>query len=97
MFQISEELQELYDAIDAAPIPVPCTNFPDAYFPKNGAESFELQPMAKKLCAGCPVIAQCADYGIRFERWGIWGGLTEGARQKMRTRLKIVLPRETLL
>jgi len=97
VFKISEELQELYDAIDAAPVPVPCTNFPDAFFPKNGAESFELQPMARKLCAGCPVLQQCASYAIRNERFGIWGGMTEGGRQRIRTKLGIRLPTETLL
>lgn len=34
---------------------------------------------AKLVCQGCPVRAQCADYG-KDERFGIWGGMTPRER-----------------
>ena len=30
---------------------------------------------AKRVCAGCPVLAQCLEAAIdRAEPWGVWGG-----------------------
>jgi WhiB family redox-sensing transcriptional regulator len=37
---------------------------------------------AVAVCAGCPVIAQCRAHGLNVrEPNGVWGGLTEEARQ----------------
>jgi WhiB family redox-sensing transcriptional regulator len=39
---------------------------------------------AVAVCAGCPVIAQCRAHGLSVrEPYGVWGGLTEDARQVM--------------
>jgi hypothetical protein len=32
--------------------------------------------LAKKLCQTCEHIVECAEWGIRHERFGIWGGLS---------------------
>lgn len=43
---------------------------------------------AKKLCASCPVVEQCLDWALENnERFGIWGGLTERERRRMRRRM----------
>jgi WhiB family redox-sensing transcriptional regulator len=46
---------------------------------------------ALQYCAICPVIDQCLeyaesldDYGLRLGAYGIWGGLTDKERGKMR-------------
>ena len=41
---------------------------------------------AKAVCAQCPVLALCRDYGLTAGRheWGIWGGLTEDERRSRR-------------
>ncbi len=40
---------------------------------------------AIKVCGGCPVQAECLDYGLRIDdRYGVYGGLTPGQRQRMR-------------
>lgn len=74
----------LMDAIEAAPEVVPCTNFPDAYFP-NGDEP-ELARMAKASCDTCPVAMTCLRYGTKWDMEGIWGGKSKSERKAIRDR-----------
>lgn len=55
----------------------------DVFFPeKAGASSAP----AKRVCALCPVTAQCLQFALdNRERFGIWGGLSERERAKLRT------------
>lgn len=54
---------------------------PDAFFPEKGGSA---QP-AKRVCAVCPVRAECLEYALRRdERFGIWGGLSERERRKLK-------------
>jgi WhiB family transcriptional regulator, redox-sensing transcriptional regulator len=39
---------------------------------------------AKKLCAECPVKQQCLAYALANDCMGIWGGMTDAERRKMR-------------
>lgn len=56
---------------------------PDAFFPKKGDSGRE----AKKVCARCLVSDECAQYALdRDERHGIWGGLTERERRRLKKR-----------
>lgn len=53
---------------------------PDAWFPEKGASPRD----AKRICATCPVAADCLEYAMRNrERWGVWGGLTERERRQL--------------
>jgi hypothetical protein len=88
MFNSKKQYQDwhaLQDAIDESPVAPPCTNFPEAWFPIRD----ELQAegnMAKNLCkTSCPVVKQCAVYGLRWEQDGIWGGITAGERNRIRS------------
>ena len=62
----------------------------ELFFPpeEEQGEYFRLRvSLAKRICAGCPVRRQCADYALAAdERYGVWGGLTaeERARQLRR-------------
>jgi WhiB family redox-sensing transcriptional regulator len=39
---------------------------------------------AKRICATCPVTAECLDYALRHgEKYGVWGGLTPRARRRL--------------
>lgn len=38
---------------------------------------------ARRVCAACPVVAECAEAG-QDERHGVWGGLSEDDRRKAR-------------
>jgi len=51
---------------------------------------------AKRVCAGCPVRIECADYAIRArEPYGVWGGLSEADREAIYAQIPLdEFPRE---
>ena len=54
---------------------------PEAFFPEKGGSTRE----AKKICTGCEVKAECLEYALsNDERFGIWGGLSERERRRLR-------------
>ncbi|MEN9989659.1 MAG: hypothetical protein RL508_638 [Actinomycetota bacterium] len=54
---------------------------PEAFFPEKGGSTRD----AKRICSGCEVKAQCLDYALQNdERFGIWGGLSERERRKLK-------------
>jgi WhiB family redox-sensing transcriptional regulator len=56
---------------------------PEAFFPEKGGSTRD----AKRICTSCEVKAQCLDYALaNDERFGIWGGLSERERRKLRKR-----------
>jgi|tagenome__1003787_1003787.scaffolds.fasta_scaffold19193427_1 WhiB family redox-sensing transcriptional regulator len=57
---------------------------PEAFFPEKGGSTRE----AKKICTGCEVRAECLEYALaNDERFGIWGGLSERERRRLRRRV----------
>lgn len=55
----------------------------DKFFPTKG-QSGHIAAV-KKICAGCPVREDCLAYDEKTgPQPGIWGGLTEGERRKLR-------------
>lgn len=56
---------------------------PEAFFPEKGGSTRD----AKKICSSCEVRTQCLEYALQNdERFGIWGGLSERERRKLRKR-----------
>jgi WhiB family redox-sensing transcriptional regulator len=56
---------------------------PEAFFPEKGGSTRE----AKKVCGGCEVRAECLEFALQNdERFGIWGGLSERERRKLKRR-----------
>ena len=56
---------------------------PEAFFPEKGGSTRD----AKKVCVGCEVRAECLEYALaNDERFGIWGGLSERERRKLKKR-----------
>jgi WhiB family transcriptional regulator, redox-sensing transcriptional regulator len=54
---------------------------PEAFFPEKGGSTRE----AKRICSGCDVRAECLEYALaNDERFGIWGGLSERERRRLR-------------
>lgn len=54
---------------------------PGVFFPERG------QPTApaKRICAACPVRAECLSYAVdRYMTHGIWGGTSERERRQIR-------------
>jgi WhiB family transcriptional regulator, redox-sensing transcriptional regulator len=56
---------------------------PEAFFPEKGGSTRE----AKRICAACPVREECLDHALaNDERFGIWGGLSERERRRLKRR-----------
>ncbi len=56
---------------------------PEAFFPEKGGSTRD----AKKICTTCEVKSECLEFALQNdERFGIWGGLSERERRKLRRR-----------
>ncbi len=56
---------------------------PEAFFPEKGGSTRD----AKKVCSACTVRSECLEYALgNDERFGIWGGLSERERRRLRKR-----------
>lgn len=54
---------------------------PDLFFPERGSPG----DSAKRVCVNCGVRLDCLEYALaNSERYGIWGGLTERERTRLR-------------
>jgi WhiB family redox-sensing transcriptional regulator len=53
----------------------------DFWFPEKGGSTRE----AKRVCRSCLVRADCLEYALdNDERFGIWGGMSERERRKVK-------------
>jgi WhiB family redox-sensing transcriptional regulator len=60
-----------------------CRNIENSniFFPERGSSTKE----PKAICAICPVREECLDYALmNGEKFGIWGGMSERERRKIR-------------
>ena len=56
---------------------------PEAFFPEKGGSTRE----AKRICTTCEVRSECLEYALEHdERFGIWGGLSERERRRLKRR-----------
>ncbi len=54
---------------------------PESFFPEKGGSTRE----AKRVCTTCEVRDECLEYALaNDERFGIWGGLSERERRRVR-------------
>jgi len=69
---------------------VECEQLPDVFFPEDSAwvvEQRQMKALAKEVCGRCPLMNQCAEYGlISNQTFGIWGGLTAQERELIRKK-----------
>lgn len=78
-------------------------DFPDAacaevgtdwFYPEGGSSTkLNSYRYARRVCAVCEYQPECAEWGIRHEEHGMWGGLTPNQLGLMRRRRGIVLDR----
>jgi len=62
----------------------------DLFFPERGAST----RAAKAICRECQVRAQCLEFAIvSSEKFGIWGGLSERERRKIRRQRAVAVQR----
>lgn len=57
---------------------------PELFFPERGV------PLAavRAVCAGCPVVAACDEYGL-WEKHGVWAGQAERRRKARRSEVPL--------
>lgn len=61
---------------------------PELFFPERGASVRE----AKQVCRGCVVREDCLDFALtNGEKFGIWGGMSERERRRMRRQRSLSL------
>ena len=83
---------DIFSAVDDGPLAwqeraLCAQTDPEAFFPEKGGSTRE----AKKVCTSCDVRSQCLDYALaNDERFGIWGGLSERERRKLKRRAVVV-------
>ena len=59
---------------------------PDLFFPERGESTRE----AKTVCQSCSVREHCLESALRnTEKFGIWGGLSERERRRIRRQRSI--------
>lgn len=78
----------------------PCVDQPGLFYPlvkgsdiEEDSETFlrRASANAKQLCRACPLQADCAEYAIAHELYGIWGGLTPTERSTIRAKRGITV------
>jgi len=63
---------------------------PELFFPERGSSTRE----AKEVCRGCVVREDCLEFAIaNGEKFGIWGGMSERERRRVR-RARLLQQRE---
>ena len=63
---------------------------PELFFPERGSSTRE----AKEVCRGCVVRMECLEFAIaNSEKFGIWGGMSERERRRVR-RARLLQNRE---
>jgi hypothetical protein len=96
MFSDSNQARDwskLQQARDLAEDDPQCYNYPDAFFPEKGG-NFQLTELrwAKATCNNCPIRQACGEYGIKWEKFGVWGGLTNVERREIRRKRNLPEP-----
>lgn len=75
--------EDIYST-DYSPTPLP--DLSDGACVGYGTDAFFSQPNGtvphhvKKMCASCPVLQACGEYGIRVAVEGVWGGMGNKTR-----------------
>jgi WhiB family redox-sensing transcriptional regulator len=54
---------------------------------ERGSRASSREAAAKAICAGCPVLAECAAHALSVhEPYGVWGGMSERDREEIFVR-----------
>jgi len=61
---------------------------------EQGLTSLADYKFAVSICNQCEHIADCAEWGVKHETHGIWGGLTPKQRRTARQKRNIILDTE---
>lgn len=66
---------------------------PEAFFPEKGGST----RLAKAVCRSCDVRAECLDYAMETNQmFGIWGGMSERERRRLKAAPSTPQPRKAV-
>jgi WhiB family redox-sensing transcriptional regulator len=57
---------------------------------KDKEELYKETMFAKSICASCPLLKKCRDYGLQNRVYGIWGGMGYYERTQYWRKNKII-------
>lgn len=86
LFDLTQDFERLFDAVeqDWQEQALCAQTDPEAFFPEKGGSTRE----AKRICQACGVRDECLEYALAHdERFGIWGGLSERERRKLKKEM----------
>lgn len=63
----------------------------ELFYPPEAEKPPEMD-LLLSICGNCRHQSECAEWGIKNERFGIWGGLTHGKRTRIRKARGITIP-----
>lgn len=67
------------------------------FYPQDGNErDISLYSFGRMICSGCEVKAQCLEWGIQHEIYGMWGGTTPRERAVIRRKRNIQVNQPSL-
>lgn len=61
----------------------------ETFYPPQDVFSYNEEKMISKMCANCPAMMACLEWGLAHERYGIWGGTTPNRRKQLRRLMKM--------
>ena len=64
----------------------------ESFYPEGAGDALATNKVLVKICNGCPLVSECADYAIHNEQHGFWGGLSPSDRANIRKRRNIPEP-----
>ena len=68
---------------------VPCAETdPELFFPDPGGAGVETAKAAMRICAGCAEKAECLQWALDNNEYGVWGGTTDSMRDVIKTNLR---------
>lgn len=74
----------------------PCTESQlDTFFPEKEDGDYNRRTrVAKAVCHTCPYMAECLEWAMKYEEFGVWGGTTPEDRKTLkRSRRTSVITR----
>jgi len=63
----------------------PCAQTdPELFFPESAGDAVRAKSVIRRICGSCDFQAECLEYALETNPFGIWGGTLENERRRMR-------------
>jgi hypothetical protein len=63
----------------------PCAQIdPELFFPETSAVALRIKKVVKEICSHCDFKVECLEYAMDNNLLGVWGGLLEVERKRLK-------------